>query len=47
MALYLNQDDSNGVRLYTTEEDEVNCESWRLLAGWVGLLFSVLFLSCV
>ena len=23
------------MRLYTTEEDEVNCESWKLLAGWV------------
>ena len=30
---FIFKDDSNGVRLYTTEEDEVNCESWRLLAG--------------
>jgi len=30
---WYHEDDSNGVRLYTTEEDEVNCESWRLLAG--------------
>ena len=27
------KDDCNGVRVYTTEEDEVNCESWKLLAG--------------
>ena len=31
------------MRLYTTEEDEVNCESWRLLAGWVILLSSLIF----
>ena len=31
------------MRLYTTEEDEVNCESWRLLAGWVILRSSLMF----
>lgn len=31
-AFFKLQDGANGVRLYTTEEDEVSCESWRLLA---------------
>ncbi|KAJ7369526.1 respiration factor rsf1 [Desmophyllum pertusum] len=38
---WYHEDESNGVRLYTTEEDEVSCESWRLLARETDELIAV------
>nr|XP_058954298.1 remodeling and spacing factor 1-like [Pocillopora verrucosa] len=38
---WYHEDGANGVRLYTTEEDEVSCESWRLLARETDELASI------